>query len=65
MINYCIFIQNVYISIRGITVINRFRMVVWSMLFEEDEYCVEIQSRDSANTQVIDLDIVNATNDNL
>ena len=54
-----------YISIRGITVINRFRMVVWSMLFSEDEYCVEIQSGDSANVQVIDLNIVNATNDNL
>ena len=63
----CIFIQSVYISIRGITVINRFRMVVWNMLFSEDEYCVEfeIQSGDHANTQVINLDIVNATNDNL
>ena len=57
--------QSVYISIRGITVINRFRMVVWNMLFSEDEYCVEIQSGDPANTQVINLDIINATNDNL
>lgn len=56
-----ILLQNVYISIRGITIINRFRMVVWSMLFSEDEYSVEVQSGDPANTKVIDLDIVNAT----
>ena len=34
------------------------------MLFSEDEYCVEVQSGDPANTEVINLDIVNA-NDNL
>ena len=58
--------QNVYVSIRGITtILNRFRMVVWSMLFSEDEYSVEVQSGDPANTEVIDLDIVNNTNENL
>jgi len=35
------------------------------MLFSEDEYSVEVRSGDPANTEVIDLDIVNNTNENL
>lgn len=54
--------QIVYISIRGITTfINRFQMVVWSMLFSQDEYPVEVRNGDPANTKVIDLDVVNAS----
>ena len=33
-------------------------MVVWSMLFAEDEYMVNVGNGDPANTRVIDLDIM-------
>lgn len=39
-------------------------MVVWSMLFSEDEYSVEVQNGDPANTEVINLDIMDSS-DNL
>ena len=52
-----------YISIRGITIINRFRMVVWNMLFSEDEYCEEVQNGGPADEVVIDLDILDANDD--
>jgi len=39
-------------------------MVVWSMLFAQDEYMVNVNDGDPANTRVIDLDIMDA-NDNL
>jgi len=39
-------------------------MVVWSMLFAEDKYMVNVNNGDLASTSVIDLDIMDA-NDNL
>ena len=48
-----------YVSIRGISpLLNRFQMVVWSVLFAQDEYMVDVPSRGPANVLVIDLDII-------
>jgi len=49
----------VYVSIRGITrLLNRFQMVVWSVLFAQDEYMVDVDSGGPANILVIDLNII-------
>ena len=56
--------QIVYVSIRGIADrLNRFQMTVYSMLFDQEVYRETVPSGQVVNN-VIDLDIVNDT-DNL
>jgi len=40
---------------------NRFKMVVWNMLFAEDIYSVTVQNGVFTNSILIDLNIINAT----
>ena len=56
--------QIVYISIRGIAnILNRFQMTVYSMLFDQEVYTETVPSGQVVSN-VIDLDILNDT-DNL
>ena len=53
-----------YISVRGISnILNRFQMTVYSMLFDQEIYMATVPSGQVVNN-VIDLDILNDT-DNL
>lgn len=56
-----IFLQLVYIAIRGIAkILNRFQMTVYSMLFDQEVYTATVPSGQMA-ANVIDLDILNDT----
>jgi len=53
-----LYFQIVYVAIRGIArKLNRFRMSVYSMLFDRDVYTAEVPSGVQVNN-VIDLDIM-------
>ncbi len=34
--------QNIYVAIRGVAVHNRFSVIIWDMIFTEDEYNISI-----------------------
>jgi len=58
-------LQIIYVSIRGIAPMrNRFRMVVWNMLFSQDIYSVTVQNGVyNPSSAIHDLNIINNAND--
>ena len=56
--------QAVYVSVRGITPMrNRFRMVVWNVLFTQDVYSITVPSEELNPVSIHDLNIANNAND--